>query len=249
MKVLASLIAILALVSKTYAADEDGHDSHDDHADEHKCACEAEEFGFEINCNNTDVMVEAMTNLQTLGCSSNCTSSECEKNFMIIVSHHDYCPEADIPEVVEDGFHDYDEVCVHCAISRKSIEGVEPCPNATCDNSGNEAYASAVSAGCLDDCSSDECKNAFFTLSMVHDNCDHDTLTQAAEEGLHDLEVSCPQHVCDTGVEDQLVCDEEHDHEDEGGMEEEESSAARKSMIVGAAAVLAFMTQKWEKVM
>ena len=247
MKVLATVLTALALVSKTYA--DDGHD----HSNEHKCACEAEEFGYEINCANTDAMIEAMNNLQSLGCSADCSSPECEKNFLIVVTHHDYCPEADIPELVEDGFHDYDEVCIHCAISRKSIEGAEPCPPATCDNSGNEAYAAAISAGCLDDCSSDECKNAFFTLSTVHDNCDHDVISQAAEEGLHDLEESCPQHVCDTGVEDQLVCDEDHeDHEDEKEDDhdhdhdhdedkEMSSSAARKSMIAGAAAVLAFM--------
>lgn len=146
-------------------------------------------------------------------------------------------------------FFSYDEVCTHCAISRKSIGGAEPCPEATCtDESGNEAYASAVSLGCLDDCSSDECKASFFTLSMVHDNCDHDVLSQASEEGLHDLEGACPQHVCDTGVEDQLVCHDSHDEHDHGSHDDDEhsasddsSSAARKSMIAGAATVLAMM--------
>ena len=168
MKLLKSVFVILSLVSKAQAAE-------DEHTDEHKCACEAEEFGFEIDCDNTDAMLEAMTKLQTLGCSADCPpDSECAIQFLIVQSHHDYCPEANIPEVVEDGFHDYDEVCAHCAIARKSISGVNLCPAVTCDNSGNDAYAAAINAGCENDCSSQECIDYFQTLNTVHDTCAHD---------------------------------------------------------------------------
>merc|ERR1712232_609881 len=89
------------------------------------------------------------------------------------------------------------------------------------------------------------------SLSVWSMTTDHDVLTQAAEEGLHDLEESCFMHVCDTGKTDQLICDEEHDeHEEEEDShdhdhvhedEEESSSAARKSVLVGTAAVLAML--------
>ena len=245
MNLIKSLFVFLSFVSKTQAAEDDHH------ADEHKCACEAEEFGFEINCTNTDAMIAAMTNLQTLGCSADCSSAECEKNFLIVQSHHDYCNDDEVPEVVEDGFHDYDEVCTHCAISQKSISGVAPCPAVTCDSSGNDAYAAAIDEGCENDCSSEECIKHYLILKTVHDTCDHDVLTQAAEEGLHDLEVPCAAHVCDTGVSDQLVCDdhEDHDHDHDHDHEEEEktqplgadSSAVRKSAIVVYAALLSML--------
>ena len=238
MKFIKSLFVLITLVSKAQAAEDDHH------ADEHKCACEAEEFGFEIDCSNTDAMIAAMTNLQTLGCSSDCSSAECEKNWLLVQTHHDYCPEAGVPEVIEDGFHDYDEVCVHCAISQKSISGADPCPAATCDNSGNDAYAAAINAGCENDCSSQECIGHYFTLKMVHDTCDHDVLTQAAEEGLHDLEVTCGANVCDTGVNDQLVCDDhDHDHEEEENIKPlgSDSGAVRKSTIAVSAGLLAML--------
>lgn len=128
-------------------------------------------------------------------------------------THHDHCPEAEIPVEVEDGFHDYDEVCTACDIDRIAKEGAPDCLTPVCDdNSGNDAYASLIEAGCGTDCSSDACRDLFFILSAVHNQCDHDTLSRASEEGLHDLEVTCANHVCNIvdGVNNQLVCDEDH---------------------------------------
>ena len=67
------------------------------------------------------------------------------------------------------------------------------------------------------------------------------------------MEVPCAANVCDTGKNDQLVCDEDHeDHEDhhdqDHGDEHAEaesapmgSGAARKSALVGSAALLAML--------
>merc|ERR1719188_1444424 len=241
MKLIKSAFVILSLVSKV--------DAQDGAVDKHKCACEAEEFGFAINCDDTDAMTSALTNLQLFGCSADCTSADCEKNWLIVQTHHDYCLEENLPREVADRFHDYDTVCTHCAISRKSITGADPCPEYTCDNSGNDAYTAAINSGCVNDCSSQECIDQFRRLTTVHDNCEHDVLTQAAEEGFHDLEVPCAAAVCDSGVNDQLICDEhhdhDHDHEHDEDHEEEatpvagESSAARKYGMVGFSFLLA----------
>jgi hypothetical protein len=65
----------------------------------HKCACESVEFGFSIDCDDTAAMLTAMAALQAGGCSADCSSAECEKNFLIVQSHHDYCAEDALPAV------------------------------------------------------------------------------------------------------------------------------------------------------
>mmetsp|Transcript_2606 Transcript_2606/g.4152 ORF Transcript_2606/g.4152 Transcript_2606/m.4152 type:complete len:209 (-) Transcript_2606:856-1482(-) len=177
--------------------------------DVHICACEAEEFGYDIDCSAEGAMLDALNYIKTNGCATDCMAADCEKNYLIVQTHHDYCPEADIPEAIEDGFHDYDESCTACQISRAFTEGAPNCPAAVCtDNSGNDAYTAMAEAGCKGDCSSDACKANFLTLRVVHDDCEHDTLSQASEEGLHDMEVSCASVLCNAvdGDDKQLVC-------------------------------------------
>ena len=64
------------------------------------------------------------------------------------------------------------------------------------------------------------CRNNFLTLRVVHDDCEHDTLTRASEEGLHDMERACADVLCNAGenADDQTVCVEDphagHDHGD-----------------------------------
>ena len=50
----------------------------------------------------------------------------------------------------------------------------------------------------------------FLMLRVTHDSCEHDTLSRAAEEGLHDLEVACAAVLCNAvdGADQQLVCDD-----------------------------------------
>ena len=191
------------------------------------CACEAEELGFTIDCADTQTMLDALTFLKTNACSVDCSSEECEKNYYIVQAHHDFCPEDEVPEAIEDGFHDFDEFCVNCSITKPFVEGAPDCPAPACeDDSGNDAYTALVETGCNLNCDSDVCRDLYFVLRTVHDECDHGVLSVAAEKGLHDLERPCQDHVCNkidpgsstTGnsLSSQLVCDDDdHDEEEE----------------------------------
>uniref|UniRef100_A0A7S1BZH0 Uncharacterized protein n=1 Tax=Corethron hystrix TaxID=216773 RepID=A0A7S1BZH0_9STRA len=203
---------VLSLLALLHARSSDASG----HAGEEPCACVAEEQGFSIDCSDTATMLASLNELKTRSCATDCSSAECVKHYFIVQSHHDYCPEENIPQEVEDGFHDYDETCMHCKIKRLFTPGAPSCPAAVCtDGSGNQAYATLLDKGCVADCSSDECRDLFFTLRSVHDNCPHDALSRAAEEGLHDLEVPCADQICNqaAGADSQLVCDA-HGHGD-----------------------------------
>ena len=176
----------------------------------HKCACEAAEFGFDIDCNNTAAMLDALAYLKESTCATDCTSAECEKNWLIMQIHHDYCPEEGVPEEIEDGFHDYDMTCKHCDIVKPRNEGAPDCPIPACtDSSGNDAYVALVEGGCMTDCSTSLCHDNFFILRAIHDGCEEGVLTTDAEKGLHDLEEACAAHICNApgGMEDPLFCD------------------------------------------
>jgi hypothetical protein len=163
----------------------------------HKCACEAVEFGFDIDCNNTAMMLDAMTFLKANTCATDCSSAECKKNWLIVQVHHDYCPEEGVPEEVEDGFHDYHMMCKHCEIFKTVVEGAPDCPAPVCDDSsGNDANVTLVEGGCLTDCALDTCRDDYFYLRAVHDGCDEGTLATDSEKGLHDSEASCAEQIC-----------------------------------------------------
>lgn len=182
----------------------EGHAHDHDHQEDsdaadfsgQSCACAAEEYGLNIDCSATAAMLDATTLLKNAGCADDCSSEACKEAYLTVQSHHDYCPEDEIPEEVEDGFHDYDASCVPCSIGRAYIDGAPDCPAAKCDESGNEAYAALLDGGCQSDCSSAECRDDYFILRVEHDVCPHDTLTRAAEEGLHDLEGPCAEQLC-----------------------------------------------------
>jgi hypothetical protein len=182
---------------------------------EGSCACEAAELGFAIDCTQTAVMLESLDFLNKNACATDCASDDCVKHYYIVQSHHDFCPEADVPEAVEDGFHDFDEQCKGCEISRGFVEGAPNCPVANCeDDSGNQAYLGLVENGCNIDCSSDTCRDLFFTLRIVHDTCPHDVLSSTSEKGLHDMERPCKDQICNdpSGGAGQLVCDPHAGH-------------------------------------
>ncbi|KAK1737415.1 hypothetical protein QTG54_011701 [Skeletonema marinoi] len=210
--------------------------------DIHSCACEAIEFEFEINCEAIDTMMESMTFLKSNNCAAVCTEDEapdCFRHYLIVQSHHDFCPEEGIPEEIEDGFHDFDTACTACAIDRKATEGAEDCPVGTCDKGpGDDAYAALILNDCGKDCSSDECKDLYFTLRYQHDKCEHDTISSASEEGMHDLEVPCGIHKCNyDGVDNNLVCvddHDDHDHGDDHGDDHDEETDIAREMGDGA---------------
>ena len=167
MKFVQQAVALLAVLAVVVDGAEDSHDHGDDHDDDHghSCACEAEELGFTIDCTNEMAMLSALTALKTNGCSTDCSSDTCVKNYYIVQSHHDYCPETQIPEEIEDGFHDFDTSCEACDIERTFIEGADDCPIVDCSTSeGDEAYSRLLDNGCLSDCSSDTCGNDYLIL-------------------------------------------------------------------------------------
>lgn len=174
-----------------------------------KCSCVKDEYLFDIDCSATKRMQDALKFLKDNKCAEKCDSDECSKQYLIVQSHHDYCPEADIPEEIEDGFHDYDEQCKGCDIVRKYQDGAPDCPKPNCqDGSGDKAYKKLLESGCVKNCGTQVCKDNFFTLRTVHDLCDHDAITQESEEGLHDFEGPCKDVVCNFpgSEEDQLTC-------------------------------------------
>ena len=67
----------------------------------HSCICEAKELGFSINCDDGASMSAALQELKSGGCASDCSSDVCVKNWYIVQSHHDYCPEDKLPQDIE----------------------------------------------------------------------------------------------------------------------------------------------------
>ena len=211
---IASLLALVMVL---------GYQGNNSQVSAESCACAAEELGFEINCLGETALLAALGDLSSNSCNSDCSSAICVRNWMVVQSHHDYCPEEGLPQEIEDDFHDFDTMCGSsgCDSSRKAQTGAEDCPIPNCgDSSGEDAYLSLAASGCLTDCSN--CKSDFLTLRTVHDSCPHDTLSQAAEEILHDFEVPCAMHQCNVpgtaGGDSQLVCDDhDHDHDHDHG--------------------------------
>merc|ERR1712087_674980 len=130
------------------------------------------------------------------------------------------------------------------------VEGAPDCPAANCeDTSGNDAYTNLIENGCNIDCSSDTCRDLFFTLRIVHDTCDHDVLSTAAEEGLHDLERPCAAQICNdpNAGENQFICDDhdhDHGHDDHGDSHDDHDSGVVGTVATtatGVAAVLGSM--------
>jgi len=84
-----------------------------------------------------------LTYLGNNNCAADCKVAECERNWLIVQTHYNYCPETGIPELIEDGCHDYDESCKACKIRRLFPEGAPNYPAPNCeDTSGNDTYTS-----------------------------------------------------------------------------------------------------------
>ena len=152
---------------------------------------------------------------------------------------------------MEDGFHDFDSVCVACDISRPSSASLVNCPTASCDDeSGDTAYIALIADGCLSNgCDATLCQDNFFLLKAVHDNCPEGSLTEESEAGLHDLEDACVAASvnCNSGGndDDPLVCSaEDLAHEEEaaaaaaGGGSAAASALGLVGILVGATSMI-----------
>jgi len=228
---------------------EEDHEDHDEH-DHGSCACEAEKYGFTIDCSDTDAMTTAMAALIADGCDQDCLSATCETNFFIVQAHHDYCLHEEVPTVILDGFHDFEGICHECDIVKKRDPALADCPKAVCDGRGDDAYQGLLEDGCMDGCNGATCGDSYRILRSEHDNCGHDTMSATSAKGLHSFEEVCAVENCnslatDEEVADQLVCHDhdEHDHEEHDHEEEEtgamgSDSAGVASQVSGLFAIL-----------
>jgi hypothetical protein len=184
-------------------------------SEEGTCACDAKENGFSIDCGtNSALLLETLAALIADDCSTDCSSAACHKNFLIVQSHHDFCLHDEVPSPVEDAFHDFEEVCEHCTITRKRDPNLFNCPSSVCDNRGNEAYGALLTEGCSHACTSSTCASNYQILRSEHDNCDDGTISESAETGIHDFEEICKPFNCnslltDARMAEQLICTEE----------------------------------------
>jgi len=225
-------------------AAEHDHADHDEH-DHGSCACEAEKYGFTIDCAKTDAMTEAMSALVAENCAQDCMSDSCHKNFFIVQAHHDFCLHEEVPSTVLDGFHDFEGVCHECEIVKKRDPSLPECPVAKCDGSGDDAYQVLLEGGCMDGCDQTTCGESYRILRSEHDNCAHDTMSTTAAKGIHSFEEVCAASNCnslatDDEVIDQLVC-HDHDHGPDHGEEavaKGSDSAGVTSQVSGLFAVL-----------
>merc|ERR1712087_468878 len=147
-------------------------------------------------------------------------------------SHHDFCLHEDVPAPVEDSFHDYEGVCEECSIKRMRDPDLPDCPAAECTDKGNDAYQKLLSSDCLTNCNSTICTENYQILRAEHDNCDHDTLSEVADSGIHSFEEICEAQNCnsmmtDEEVTQELFCSKEI-------AEDEDSSASRVSTFLVA---------------
>ena len=164
------------------------------------CACVAEELGYKIDCSNQDFMTAAVAALEENNCATDCSTDICYKNFMIGVSHHDYCFEDEIPESVEDAVHIYEAFCQQCEVPTKYNPDLPLCPTSDCtEEAGNAAFQAVTNASCIDDCSPDACAENFPILKVMHDLCPEDTLSTEAELIFHDIDGVCEMHSCNVG--------------------------------------------------
>lgn len=193
--------------------------------EEETCACAAEERDFTIDCSDMSAMQAACDLLQSNNCASDCSSSLCERNFLIMLAHHDFCLEDELASCVEDDIHDLEEVCeVECEILKKFREGLPDCPEPNCgDSRGDDAFAAMVVGGCADDCSTTTCQSNYRILKGYHDDCEEEDINTTTEQGFHDMaeaceeiepSVSCNPASASVDGADQLVCGDSTDPTD-----------------------------------
>jgi hypothetical protein len=192
--------------------------ANDDHADGENCACVAEDYGFDIDCTASQVLLDALVSLESNNCNIDCSSQLCESNFYIVQAHHDFCLHNEVPDPVEESFHIYESTCKECKILRKRDPSLTNCPSPVCDGRGDEAYLTLLANDCFSDCSTSVCASAYQVLRSEHDSCADGTMGLTSESGIHDAEDICKAFNCNTltdesRVAEQLVCIHEKDDE------------------------------------
>ena len=162
-----------------------------------ECACIAEEENFAINCGDKAAMTAAYDFLVSNGCGGSC-EGECQKNFYIVLAHHDYCLSDEVPPVLEEAVHDFEQVCEDCFIRRKFDPSLPTCDTPDCGNQqvAEEAYNALVSENCGNNCTSASCGSNYRIIRGYHDLCSEDAIPIDIEKGIHDLETPCEAFGC-----------------------------------------------------
>lgn len=192
-----------AAENKTEADDHHDHDHKEEKKEDahghHKCACEAREQGWKIDCVDKAAMQAAQDHLNKE--ENHCDEkNKCTKEFLILQAHHDHCPHDSVPTGAEKLIHQVEKAYTSCEIPRQFNKDFSACPAVKCtDKAGFEAAAKALKDNnCTTSCKSDVCKSNFQTILSGHDNCEEDELPTAVEEALHDFEESCEDNLCNT---------------------------------------------------
>lgn len=163
------------------------------------CGCALKKQGLKITCDKTTVQ-KAFDALGTSKCSTDCSSTACVKNWLVVTSAHDYCEHEDLPEAIEKGFHTFEEKCApnDCLVKRKYNSALPMCPTPSCSNSTATANAitQLTTLGCsATTCATNaNCTAAYRLLRAVHDLCP--TVQGNVLTVIHDYEDPCEAAGC-----------------------------------------------------
>ena len=128
-------------------------------------------------------------------------SDDCKHNYWLMQMHHDHCPHDALDSTIETGLHDFEEFYTDCTIDRLYDPSKDDCPSVSCSNVNvdlADAVTTLTSSNCKTDCSSTTCKDTFQRILMAHDTCEESQLPHDLENGLHDFEDACENHICNT---------------------------------------------------
>ena len=133
--------------------------------------------------------------------ANNCNSSmTCEPEYVVLQTHHDFCPHDVLPEDAEKVLHDFEDYYNDCIIPRTYDPSLPNCAAVDCSNSAlfTEAAAVLESLSCNVTCDNAQCKAAIKTILMGHDTCDESALPTVVEKALHDYEDACEDYLCNS---------------------------------------------------
>ena len=129
--------AVLAASLFLAAAEEDGHD-HDHGGELCGCAQYEEDHPFKIDCTDKKAIEDAVNRLKLITPSKAACEAvtdgvmKTQVDFFILQAHHDYCDHDVLPTDSEKYFHDWEEYCLNCVISRNYEATLKACPQINC---------------------------------------------------------------------------------------------------------------------
>jgi len=216
------------------------------HSSSEPCACVAEEFGFPIDCTTATGTAKVQTAYDYLvannckdipagetvvKCADETDYAECVKNWFIVKTHHDHCPEDVVPTTVEQQFHVYEQAgCLGCEIKKNYRPALSMCPTVDCTNTDVILSAKDVigdgtdSNKCTDDtgttaspnndascCTSNAQKGSWQITRAYHDICEFTQITALdnavsgietfVEHTIHEFEGQCETFECNVSPE------------------------------------------------